>query len=186
MKLLALAVGVTTSLLAIAPSQAATLLWDPTVDACTSLNCGAQLAPGTVGNVAGLSTQRWDVAIFAGANECLRLDQTNVFGAGVDDEIVVVAPDGTAYRDDDSSGGLRPRVVINPTPSRGWYYVSIARFTGAPAPEHDFYLRYGRYVRSTTNPNCVNPTIPRLEPASTLGKTPAASQPAPAGAPSAQ
>jgi hypothetical protein len=183
----ALAIAFAASVLGTAPGHTASQVWDPGVDACTTLNCGTVLLPGTVGNIAGLSTQRWDIAVYAAAGECLRLDQTNVFGAGVDDEMVVVAPDGTAYRDDDSSGGLRPKVVINPTPSRGWYYVSIARFTGAPAPEHDFYLKYGRYVRSTTNPNCVGATTPRMEPAPALGsKTPTAVQQAPAASPTAQ
>jgi hypothetical protein len=160
------------------------LLWDPTVDSCTSLNCGSVLVGGSVINHSGVSTSRWDVAIYAGAGECLRLDQTTVFGSGVDDEMVVVSPDGTVYRNDDF-GSLRPRVVIRPTPTRGWYYVSIARYTGAPAPEHDFYFRFGRYANSSTNPNCASPTAGQLEPASAAAKVPTLTQPAPAGAPSA-
>lgn len=171
------------SLFASVPGYSATLLWDPTVDTCTGLNCGSILVGGSVLNHSNVSPARWDVAIYAGAGECLRLEQTAVFGTGVDDEIVVVAPNGTVYRNDDFYG-LRPRVAIASTPVRGWYYVSIARYTGAPAPEHDFYFRFGRYT-SSANANCASPTTGQIEPASASAKTPTGAVPAPAGAPSA-
>ena len=144
--------------MAAAPSQAATLLFDPTVSTCTGINCSSITVGGTVMNSAGLSAARWDVAIFAQANECLRLDEVVMTGAGADDEMVVVAPNGDAFRNDDFGGTLRPRVVIRPTPASGWYYVSIARFNGDPAPEHDIQFAFGRYTNSTTNPNCESPT----------------------------
>lgn len=161
--------------------QAATPIWDNGVDTCTAANCGALLIPGTVSNVVGASTERWTIKVFAGANECLRLDQVAAFGAGVDDEMVVVAPNGVIYRNDDFGGTLRPRVVVDPTPVRGWYNVSIAHFTGNPAPEHDFFLRYGRYARGVAT-NCASPT-PGLAPAAPDMKQPARPQEAPAGAP---
>ena len=139
--------------------QSASLLFDPTVSSCTGINCSSITVGGTVLNSAGLTPARWDVAIFANTNECLRLDEVVMSGAGADDEMVVVAPNGNVYRNDDFGGTTRPRVVIIPTPARGWYYVSIARFNGAPAPEHDLQFAFGRYTNNTANPNCASPTV---------------------------
>lgn len=183
MRKTSLLIGLAASLVSANPGHSASLIWDTGVDTCTALNCGAILMGGTVLNAVNASTARWDIAVYAAAGECLRLDETAMFGAGADDEMVVVAPNGTVYRNDDF-GSLRPRVVVNPTPSSGWYYVSIARFTGAAAPEHDIHFRYGRYVRSTTNPNCASPTAGQLGQQSTLGKSSATTEVAPPSAPS--
>jgi len=167
-----------------ATAQAATPIWDNTVSNCTALNCSSLTIPGTVSNVVGASTDRWTIKVFALAGECLRLDETAMFAG--DDEMVVVSPDGVIYRNDDFGGTLRPRVVINTTPTRGWYNVSIAHYAGAPAPEHDFILSYGRYVANTAN-NCATPTVAQAIPQATqLKPQQQNSQQAPAGAPTAE
>lgn len=140
------------------PGMSASLVYDPSIKDCKKLNCSSVTLGGTVLNSAGLSSARWEIAVFANTNECLRLDETAMFGTGSDDEMVVVAPNGTVYRNDDFGGTTRPRVVIMPTPSRGWYYVTIARFNGAPDPEHDITFKFARYLNNPANPNCASPT----------------------------
>ena len=76
-----------------------------------------------------------------------------------DTELVVVAPNGTVFRDDDSGQGSEPLVRIPNTPNNGWYTVQLNHFAGA-AIEGNFVLRYGRYTRS--NANCQPGTAPRL------------------------
>jgi len=176
------------AVLATSPALSQSLIFDPTVSSCTGINCSSITIGGTVLNSAGLSASRWTVAVFANANECLRLDQVVMSGTGADDEMVVVAPNGDVFRNDDFGGTLRPRIVIRPTPARGWYYVSIARFNGAPAPEHDLQLAYGRYTNSATNPNCASPTVALTAPAASTRQTKPVSAPElpQAGAPSSR
>ncbi|WP_036282360.1 hypothetical protein [Methylocystis sp. ATCC 49242] len=174
--------GFCISMFAPTTSQAGYEIFDPSVSSCTGLNCSSIVMGGTVLNSVGLSTARWEAAVYANRGECLRLDEIAMFGTGADDEIVVVGPNGTVWRNDDFTG-LRPRVAFI-APLRGWYYVTIARFNGAPAPEHDFYLAYGRYI-GTGNPNCASPT-PGFAPAAPNKAPNAAGQSAPGGSPTAR
>jgi hypothetical protein len=73
-------------------------------------------------------------------------------------EIIVVAPNGTVFRNDDRSRtDRRPLVKIGPAPTPGWYRVVVTQFEGTPI-EVDTVMMYGRY--SAGNPNCNNPTAP--------------------------
>jgi hypothetical protein len=95
-------------------------------------------------------------SLFAKTNNCLRLD---VEVETEDLEMVVVAPDGTVFRNDDRNAPTdrRPLVKIATPPNNGWYTVHIASYNGFVI-DTNFTLRYGRYV--TGNPNCQNPTTP--------------------------
>lgn len=75
----------------------------------------------------GPSAMPWTAEVYAGAGVCLRVAVT---AQATDLEAVVVAPNGTVYRDDDGGGSLRPLVKINGTPNNGWYTVSINHFAG--------------------------------------------------------
>src|SRR4051812_41902905 len=102
---------------------------------------------GTV-NGFNSSAGPWTAEIFAVANECLRLD---VLTEVNDLEIVAVAPNGTAFRNDDrSSTDHRPLVNVNPTPNSGWYTVSISEFSGA-AVQGNFTLNVSRPGLNNTN-----------------------------------
>ncbi|WP_144259528.1 hypothetical protein [Methylocystis sp. ATCC 49242] len=170
--------GLCISMMAPTAGQAGYEIWDTSVSTCTGLNCSSVVFGGTVMNAVGASTARWEGAVFANRGECLRLDETAMFGSGADDEMVVVGPNGTVWRNDDFSG-LRPRVAFI-APQRGWYYVTIAHFAGNPNPEHDFVLAYGRYSGSS-NPNCASAT-PGFAPAS-VSKAPGAGVAPPAAGP---
>ncbi|MCI0466091.1 MAG: hypothetical protein L0Y57_03660 [Beijerinckiaceae bacterium] len=158
LRLLSSATIVGASVLAAAPSQAATEIWDPTLSSCTGLNCSSVQIAGIVPNYDGYITQRWQIGVYASGGECLRVDETQMFanppGPLPDDEMVVVAPNGDVYRNDNFSS-LRPRVAFI-APVTGFYYVSIAQVSGRAAPEHDIFVAYGRYPSG--NPNCANPT----------------------------
>ena len=68
--------------------------------------------------------------------------------------MVVRAPDGSIFRNDDKGGTscpLCPRVVVNNTPNQGWYSTTVQHFAGS-AVETNFVLLYGRYPLG--NPNC--------------------------------
>jgi hypothetical protein len=142
--------------LATKPTWAGSRIFDPTVDTCTTLNCGAVVLNGTTFSF-GPSADHFDVDVFAGPNECLRAAVTSEFA---DLETVVRAPNGTVYRNDDGGVAacpLCPVVKVNSTPNNGWYSVTIGQFAGAPA-EGNFTLSYGRY--NVGNPNCAASTTP--------------------------
>jgi len=131
-------------------------IFDPTVDTCTTLNCGAVTFSGTVIGFAGIA-KPFDINVYANPNECLRVALTS---GDVNLETVIRAPNGTVFRNDNgfvSPCTNCPIVKINGTPNRGFYLVSIADFAGAPNISN-FTLRYGRY--NLGNPNCANPTPP--------------------------
>ncbi|MFA5354344.1 MAG: hypothetical protein WC291_08945 [Thermodesulfovibrionales bacterium] len=130
------------------PAVASTELYDDTVSGCTANNCSSIRLPGTVMSFSP-SAGNWVANVFAAPNECLRLDVTL---EGADLEMVVIAPNGTVYRNDDRTAtDNRPLVKIPSAPNDGWYTVHIAQFNGAPV-NADFILLYGRYRAG--NPNC--------------------------------
>jgi hypothetical protein len=103
----------------------------------------------------GPSAMPWVAEVFASNGQCLRLAVTN---QATDLEMVVVAPNGTVYRDDDSGGNLRPLVKIPNTPNNGWYTVRINHF-GGNAVSSNFTLLYQRL--SQNNAACLPSTTPR-------------------------
>lgn len=122
---------------------------------CTSLNCGAASITGTILTPPSTSggpklTLPFTTQIFVNTGNCLRLDVT---AQGDDMEMVVVATDGTVWRNDDRSGSLLPLVIIPSAPSSGWYTVQIANYSANNGNQANVTLRYGRYTAST-NPNC--------------------------------
>jgi hypothetical protein len=76
----------------------------------------------------GPSSMPWTAEVYAGAGVCLRIA---VIAQATDLETVVIAPNGTVYRDDDGGVGTLPLVAINGTPNNGWYSVRINNFSGA-------------------------------------------------------
>jgi len=154
---LALPVLAGLGLFAESQAGAATNMFDSTVSSATKLNANAVTINGSLhGN--GFDAQPWTTQVYAQAGECVRLFVTS---SSFDAEMVVIAPDGEVFRDDDSGGSLRPLVEIASAPSFGWYTVQIAQFAGA-ASNGDFTLKYGRYTAG--NPNCANPTTPFVVP----------------------
>jgi hypothetical protein len=96
---------------------------------------------------------------FGNVGECLRFDLISPAHPAPDMELVVIAPNGTVYRNDDRNGALdrRPLVKIGAAPNNGWYTVHIAEFSGA-ATETNFVMLHGRY--NAGNPNCATATAP--------------------------
>jgi len=132
----------------LASSQAAaTDLFDPTVSTTATLNGSTVMLSGTL-NDTNSNPEAWTAELFADANECVRLF---VSSTEFDAKITVLAPDGSAYRDDNSGGLRRPLVRIASAPVRGWYTVHVAHFSGLPTIAN-FTLKYGRY--NAGNPNC--------------------------------
>jgi hypothetical protein len=82
------------------------------------------------------------------AGQCLRFETTE---QDTNLEMVVVAPNGNTYRDDDGGAGSLSLVKIVPAPNTGFYTVQISRFDGV-AVNAAFTLRVGMYP--ATNPNC--------------------------------
>jgi hypothetical protein len=130
-------------------------IFDGGVNTGTSANTGAIVMGATIKSF-GASAGKWIAEVFAGAGECLRIDVTSEF---TDLETVVVAPNGSVFRNDDRAGAAdrRPLVKISPTPNNGWYTVSIGQFAGA-AVEGNLVVAYGRF--NSANPNCSTPTTP--------------------------
>jgi hypothetical protein len=141
--------------------SAQTNIFDDSQSICTGTNCSTLRLPGTLLNFAP-SAGNWDINVFSSGGECVRLD---VISQNTDLEMVVVAPNGTVYRNDDRTGSdLRPLVKIDTTPNNGWYTVHLARFDGS-AVNANFVLLYGRY--NTGNVNCSNPTGGFIAPVAT-------------------
>jgi hypothetical protein len=143
-------------------SAQTSLIFDDTVSTCTGTNCSSLLIPGTVLGQAASSTDGaayWEAGLFATAGQCLRVD---VISEDADLEMVVRAPNGAVFRNDDKSFfDFRPRVVISGTPSNGWYSTTLAHFAGSGV-DANFTLLYGRYPSG--NPNC-SPATTALNPA---------------------
>lgn len=138
-------------------ASASAKLFDPSVSTCTGANCSSIRLDGTITSF-GPSSGSWIGELFAGPNECMRLEVTSPTGGGADDlEITAIAPNGSVFRDDDSGAGLAPLVRINGTPNNGWYTVQVNQFAGS-AVDKNFTLFYGRY--NVNNPNCLPGTTP--------------------------
>jgi hypothetical protein len=164
------------SALAIAASVAidgtvrATPIFDPSSSTCTTANCSSETISGTFGALgAAQSALPWTVEIFALPQVCLRVEVT---AQTQDLELVVVAPNGTVFRNDD--GGVAPcpncpLVQVGNTPSQGWYTVQVAQFAGG-AGFSNFTLLYGVYPLD--NPNCATPTTPQASRALSTRKSP--------------
>jgi hypothetical protein len=135
-------------------------IFDDTVSVCTGANCSSLRIPGTVFSF-GASASPFVINAFATPGECVRFDLISPPHPAPDMELVVVAPDGTVFRNDDRNGVLdrRPLVKIGSAPNNGWYTVHVAQFAGA-ATEINFVLLYGRYPGG--NPNCATPTVPSI------------------------
>lgn len=144
----------TTAIGVIAPNYAhAYGQYDPTVSTTNVADGSSVLIYGTVFANGG-SAMPWTDQIFARAGECLRVFvPTTTF----DSELVVIAPSGTVWRNDDGGGSLRPLVKINGAPNTGWYTVRVAHFAGSGIV-NDFGLYYGRY--NYNNANCSGATVP--------------------------
>jgi hypothetical protein len=128
-------------------------IFDPSVSTCTGADCSSVLLSATVTSF-GPSAGKWIAEVFASSGECLRVFVPSQF---TDLETVVVAPNGSAFRNDDGGGLNRPLVKISPTPNNGWYTVSISHFAGNPVTGN-FSVAYGRYPAG--NPNCASATPP--------------------------
>src|SRR6516165_11298979 len=117
--------------LQVEPAMAGSRIWDNTFSTCGTINCSSLIIPGTVTNPSG-NNDPFEIQVFAAANECVRLEVTQSI-QGVDLEMVVRAPNGSIYRNDDGNGGgvfHNPVVKINGTPNAGWYSVSINHWNG--------------------------------------------------------
>ncbi|MGQ0622791.1 MAG: hypothetical protein ACT4QA_23285 [Panacagrimonas sp.] len=132
-------------------------LIDRTVDNTNTLNAGAQIVNGryVTPNDSRQTAIPWVTPIFAGANECVRIQFTNQAN---DLEAVLVATDGRAWRDDDGGGSLLPLLKVQTT-TAGWYTLAVANFAGA-AGNGDFTFSYGRFNSSSAN--CSGATAPAI------------------------
>jgi hypothetical protein len=138
-------------------TASATQIFHPGANNCNTDNCNAVILGGTINSVTNSRSVPWTIEVFAGANQCLRLSVSQT-GTQQDLEMVVVQPNGTVRRDDNSgsAGCATCPVVKFVTNNTGWHSVSISRATGTPA-ERDFSLAYGLYTNAG-NANCANPT----------------------------
>lgn len=148
-----------TAILMLAPTSsfAGSNIGDVSVSACTTINCSTLSIPGDVISVPTLGfAGNFLINAYASPGECVRFDL--VTPTNPDMKLVVIAPNGTVYRNDDRSGAdHRPLVTIPSAPNDGWYTVHISEFSGA-AITTNFELKYGRY--NFGNPNCSTATPP--------------------------
>jgi hypothetical protein len=112
----------------------------------------------------GPSAMPWTAEVYAGAGVCLRIAVT---AQATDLEAVVVAPNGTVYRDDDGGPGTFPLVAINGTPNNGWYTVSLNNFAGN-AVSANFTATLQRLPLNGAG--CLPATTPQLAAASAAAK----------------
>ena len=131
---------------------------------CTTTNCAAALINGSILQDTSSDIAPFNLPIFAGAGECIRVEVTAPPGTSTDTdlELVLVAPSGVVWRNDDQggTGGNRPLLKIASAPNRGWYTLQVSQFNGSISPNTlvDFSIAYGRY--NAGNPNCSTPTPP--------------------------
>jgi hypothetical protein len=130
----------------------ATDLFDPTVSTSNTINATAVRLDATI--FASNATAPFIINLYAERGECLRVDVTT---QPADLEMVVVAPEGGVYRNDDRVGDTKPLVQVASAPVTGWYTVHLSHFSGATI-EGDLTFMYGRY--SAGNANCAQATTP--------------------------
>lgn len=143
-------------------ANAGSTMWVPP-STCTTINCGSMRLNANVQSSNSLTPNGIEpflVQLMSTPSTCTRFDVTS---QTTDMEIVVTAPDGTVWRNDDRApGNLFPLVVIPAnTSNAGWYSVQVSRYNGVPpvsGSHFDAQLEYGRY--DVGNPNCANPTSP--------------------------
>lgn len=164
--------GVAASLATLGQVEAGTRVFDPTIPACNTVNCSSETINGTQGALGGggsvpLSALPWTLEIFAHQSHCLRVQVT---AQDTDLEAVLVAPNGTVFRNDDSGitgCTLCPLVKVGNTPNQGWYTLQISRFNG-DGTFANFTVRYGLYRAG--NANCTTPTTPQFVAARVRGE----------------
>ena len=98
----------------------------------------------------------WTAEVYSLPNSCLRIAVTA--SPGTDLEAVVVAPNGTVYRDNDGGPGAFPLVKINPTPNNGWYTVSLNNQAGS-AVSANFTATLQRLLPNSAS--CLPATTPQ-------------------------
>jgi hypothetical protein len=105
------------------------------------LNCNSATIKGTV-LLSSSHAVPWVTQIAVRQGECLRIDVTD---QDTDLEAVLIAPNGTVYRNNDRAGGdLRPLIKVNGAPQHGWYTLQLSQAAGLPV-NTDFTLAFGRY-----------------------------------------
>ena len=159
MRMLRLCIGMTLGVVLVGPTVAsAQNIFDDTSSTCATANCSSLRIPGTV-FAFGSSAGQFVISVFASPGQCVRLDLISPPHPAPDMELVVIAPNGSVFRNDDRNGALdrRPLVKIGSAPNNGWYTVRVGQFDGV-ATETNIVLLYGRY--SAGNPNCAVPTLP--------------------------
>lgn len=125
-------------------------------DTCTEINCNVTVNNANIGITPDGSVVPFTLQVIGDVNSCLRLD---LAGQEADMEMVVVAPNGAVYRNDNRSfGDLRPLIKIAPTPVGAFYTVHISPSNGILQASRfpSITLYYGQY--NNGNPNCANPT----------------------------
>lgn len=149
---------------------AGSVIWTPP-SSCSTLNCNATILHTNITSSftnPGGSIEPFIIQVHSSPQYCLRLDVTNQT-AGSDLEMVLIAPDGTVWKNDNRNPGDRRPLIIVPRGVQGWYTVQLSLatgITGTPGAHWSADLAYGRYT-STTNPNCgqfpgEHPTAPML------------------------
>ena len=152
------------------PSWAGSQIYANGPSSCTGSNCASTFLNGTYDyDTVNHNANPFVLQVFSGGGECVRIDVTS---AGTDLETVLVAPNGTTWRNDDRPGSTNPLVkALVPSGVRGWYTLSISRYNGG-GPRGDFTMAYGRYTSG--NPNCSGATSPALAAAAQASKVAAA------------
>lgn len=121
---------------------------------CTTVNCQAPVYNGRIAGF-GANSNSSVIQFHVEPGACARFHVTN---ASADLEMVVVAPNGTFFRNDDGGGGVNPLVVIGDTSTqRGIYTMVLQHFAGTSIAG-GYVLKASQYAAG--NVNCAAPTTP--------------------------
>lgn len=142
------------------PVLAGSLIADTNISNCPTINCLSTSFVGVVISSTVLGTEPFLAQIYAGSGECIRVDLTGPNGSGNSDfEMVLTAPNGTVWRNDNRPGATNPLIKVDSAPNNGWYTLQVSQSAGAlsPAGSHQtIFGAYGRY--NASNINCDSPT----------------------------
>ncbi|PON19139.1 hypothetical protein C2W62_04275 [Candidatus Entotheonella serta] len=144
-------------LLSLSMVSAGTSIFDNTVSDCSTDNCSSLTLAGSVFTINDIEVRSWVVNLFSDIGQCMRFE---VLAQDTDLEMVVVAPNGQVFRDDDSAGDRRPLVKIASALNVGWYTVQVSSFDGMPPALaiSNFVFSHGVYTPG--NANCASATSP--------------------------
>jgi hypothetical protein len=129
------------------PAMAGSLISDP-LSSCQTDNCESTRILGSIIK-SGESAIPFVIQALGRRGDCVRFDVSPTVPS-IDMELVVIAPNGAVFSNDNRNGSDNRPLVRFSAPVPGWYTVHVNESSGANI-DANFVLLYGRYTAGNAN-----------------------------------